>query len=149
MARPRLTAALCALVLAAGCGSQLSVDQYPTEPGTSLSCKSLLADHPLVVADADTRRVEDGNAAAWGDPAIILRCGVEKPADLGPASRCDIVADIGWFTEETADGLLFTTIGREFYVSVEVPSAYEPEADALADLADLVARHDPVKKACV
>jgi hypothetical protein len=149
VARPRLAAALCALVLAAGCGSQLSVDQYPTEPGTSLSCKSLLADSPLVVADADARRVQDGNAAAWGDPAIILRCGVEEPAELGPASRCDMVSGVGWFTESTSDGLLFTTIGREFRVSVEVPSDYSPEADALADLADVVARHDPVKQACV
>lgn len=149
MERSRLAAAVCALALAAGCGSQLAVDQYPTDPGTSLNCKGLLADHPLVVADADTRSVEGGNAAAWGDPAIILRCGVEKPAELGPASRCDMVGGVGWFTETTSDGLLFTTIGREFYVSVEVPHAYEPEADALADLADLVARHDPEKQACV
>lgn len=135
--------------LTAGCGGAASVDEYPTERNTSVNCGGLFADPPVKVAGQKNRLVQDDNAAAWGDPAIILRCGVEKPENLGPASRCDMVDDVGWFTESTADGYLFTTIGREFYVSVEVPHDYEPEADALADLADLVARHDPVTKPCV
>ena len=141
--------ALAATLATASCASELSVDEYPTEPDTAVNCKGLFADRPLKVAGQDNRLVKDGNASAWGDPPIILRCGVEKPADLGPASRCDMVADIGWFTESTSDGYLFTTIGREFYVSVEVPRDYEPEADALTDLADSIARHDPVKEPCV
>jgi hypothetical protein len=144
-----LAAALCAALVTAGCGSGLSVDEYPTEPGTAVNCKGLFADRPPKVAGQDNRAVKDDNAAAWGDPAIIMRCGVEKPKDLGPASRCDMVDGVGWFTESTSDGYLFTTIGRDFYVSVEVPHDYEPEADALADLADAIDRHDPVKKACV
>ncbi len=144
-----LAVALCAALLTTACGSELSVDEYPTETGTAVNCKGLFADRPLKVAGQENRMVKGGNASAWGDPPIILRCGVEKPADLGPASRCDMVDDVGWFSESTSDGYLFTTIGREFYVSVEVPHDYAPEADALADLADSVARHDPVKKPCV
>lgn len=144
-----LAAALSAALVTASCGSGVSVDEYPTEPGTGINCKALFADRPLKVAGQDNRLVKNGNASAWGDPPIIVRCGVEKPEDLGPASRCDMVADIGWFTESTSDGYLFTTVGREFYVSVEVPHDYEPEADALADLADSIARHDPVKQPCV
>ena len=60
-----------------------------------------------------------------------------------------MVADVGWFTEKIADGYLFTTIGRRFYVSVEVPGAYDPAADALVDLAPSVLKHDPVVKECV
>ena len=144
-----LAAALCAALVTAGCGSELSVDEYPTEAGTSVNCKGLFADRPLTVAGQKNRMVTGENASAWGDPAIILRCGVEKPKDLGPASRCDMVDGVGWFTESTSDGYLFTTIGRDYYVSVEVPHDYEPEADALADLADSVARHDPVTNPCV
>ena len=144
-----LAAALCAALLTAGCGSELSVDEYPTVRGTEVNCKGLFADRPLKVAGQKNRMVKGENASAWGDPAIILRCGVEKPKDLGPASRCDMVDDVGWFSETTSDGYLFTTIGRDYYVSVEVPDDYAPEADALADLADSVARHDPVKKPCV
>lgn len=149
MRRVLLAAAFAAALVTAGCGSGLSVDAYPTEPGTAVNCKGLFADVPLTVGGQDGRRVKDKNASAWGDPPIILRCGVEKPEDLGPAARCDIVADIGWFTESTSDGYLFTTIGRDYHVSVEVPHEYEPEADALADLADSIARHDPVRTPCV
>ncbi|WP_082530685.1 DUF3515 domain-containing protein [Aeromicrobium sp. Root344] len=144
-----LAAALCTALLTAGCGSELSVDEYPTVRGTEVNCKGLFADRPLKVAGQKNRMVKGENASAWGDPAIILRCGVEKPNDLGPASRCDMVDDVGWFSETTSDGYLFTTIGRDYYVSVEVPDDYAPEADALADLADSIARHDPVKKPCV
>ncbi|VXC10605.1 DUF3515 domain-containing protein [Aeromicrobium sp. 9AM] len=144
-----LAAALCAALLTAGCGSDLSVDEYPTVSGTEVNCKGLFADRPLNVAGQKNRLVKDENASGWGDPPIILRCGVEKPADLGPASRCDMVDGVGWFSEETSDGYLFTTIGRDYFVSVEVPHDYAPEADALADLSDSVDRHDPVKKPCV
>ena len=144
-----LAAALCAALVTAGCGSDLSVDEYPTVSGTEVNCKGLFADRPLKVAGQKNRLVKDENASAWGDPPIILRCGVEKPAGLGPASRCDMVDGVGWFSESTSDGYLFTTIGRDYYVSVEVPHDYDPEADALADLSDSVDRHDPVKKRCV
>jgi hypothetical protein len=145
----KLLPALLLLVPLAGCGSELSVDTYPTTPHTKVDCGGLFADRPVKVAGQKDRRVKGENAAAWGDPAIILRCGVEKPAKLGPASRCDMVDGVGWFSETTADGYVFTTIGRKFYVSVEVPHDYAPEADALVDLSDSIGRHDPDVKPCV
>ena len=136
------------LLLLAGCGT-LHVDSYPTTPRSRVDCIGLLGDPPQTVAGQPYRQVEDRVAAAWGDPPIVLRCGVEKPDDFKPNSRCHEVNGVGWFAEKNGDDWLFTTIGRKHYVSVEVPSDYEPAADALADLADVVARHDPVVRACV
>jgi hypothetical protein len=133
----------------AGCGASLDVDEYPTAPGTKVDCEALMADIPLKVAGQDDREVSGKIAAAWGDPAIILRCGVEKPSTLSRSSPCYIVRDVGWLAETTADGYLFTTIGRTFYISVEVPKKYDPAADALADLAVSVKKHDPLKDRCV
>lgn len=143
-----LTALLVATILT-GCGGALDVDEYPTEPDTELDCQALLADAPAAVAGQEMRDVPDRVAAAWGEPAIILRCGVEKPEALTASSPCFPVRDVGWLAEETADGYLFTTIGRAFYVSVEVPENYEPEADTLADLAGSVKKHDPQEQPCV
>lgn len=145
----KLLPGLLLLMPLAGCGSTLSVDEYPMAPHTRVDCKGLFADRPSTVGGQKDRLVKGGNASAWGDPSIILRCGVDKPATLGPASRCDLVAGVGWFSETTSDGYLFTTIGRDFYVSVEVPHDYSPEADALVDLADSIGRHDPDVKPCV
>ncbi|MBC7633902.1 DUF3515 family protein [Aeromicrobium sp.] len=140
---------IAVLLITAGCGGGLAVDTYPTTPGTKVDCKALFADGPQKVAGQDQVFVHDENASAWGDPAIVLRCGVDKPDGLTPSSQCNTVRGIDWLADTTADGYLFTTIGRKFFVSVEVPKEYAPEADALADVADAVAKHDPSIKPCV
>ncbi|MGH3458366.1 DUF3515 family protein [Aeromicrobium sp.] len=149
MPRRQLLSALVLVAALAGCGGQLDVDDYPTAEGTDLDCKALLADVPQRVAGQENRDVSGRVAAAWGDPAIILRCGVEKPEALRPESQCFAVRDVGWLAETTADGYLFTTIGRTFHVSVEVPKSYDPAADVLADLASSVKKHNPEKEPCV
>jgi hypothetical protein len=145
----RLPLLLACLLLAACQGSSLHVDTYPTTKDSALDCAALLGDLPPEVADQPRRLVVDRLAGAWGDPPIILRCGVEKPTALKPDSQCHEVNDVGWLAEEQPDGWLFTTIGRKYYVSLEVPSDYDPAADALADVADLVRRHLPNVKPCV
>jgi hypothetical protein len=139
---------LVALLLAAGCSRGLDVDAYPTEDGSRLDCKALFADTPRKVDGQDSILVAGGNAVAWGAPPIILRCGVEQPRGLTDASQCFLVDGVDWFAETTADGYLFTTIGREHFVSVEVPKEYDPAADALADLADTVKKHDRSVRPC-
>jgi hypothetical protein len=136
-------------LLLTACAGTIDVDEYPTVKGTELDCRALLADVPRSVAGQDSADVPGRVAAAWGDPAIILRCGVEEPDALTPSSQCFEVSDVGWLAETIADGYLFTTIGRAFHVSVEVPKTYDPAADALADLAPTVKKHDPERDPCV
>ena len=113
-------------------------------------CAALLADLPPRVLDAERRETQPGRfTAAWGSPSITLRCGVEKPPRLTPASACFEVNGVGWFAEEGSGGYLFTTIGRTTYVEVGVPSHYAPEANALVDLAAVVSAHDPLLKPCI
>jgi hypothetical protein len=140
---------LASLLIAACQGTTVQVDAYPTGKGSALDCAALFGDLPPRIADQPRRLVAGNLAGAWGDPPIILRCGVEKPDALQPNSECHDVDGVGWLAEKQPDGWLFTTIGRRHYLSLEVPSEYDPAADALADVADLVARHVPVVKPCV
>jgi hypothetical protein len=104
---------------------------------------------PDTVLDGKRRKVSPGRfIAAWGSPAISLRCGVDKPAGLTAASACFEVNGVGWYAEQAAAGYLFTTIGRIAYVEVGVPSRYAPEANALVDLAVVVSAHDPLLEPC-
>lgn len=135
--------------LLAACSPGLRVDSYPTEPDTAVDCKALFADAPRTVSDEDIIAVKDDNAVAWGAPAIILRCGIERPPALTATAECYPVDGVDWFAETIADGYSFTTIGREFYINVEVPDHYEPASDVLADLASTVKKHDPAVKPCV
>jgi hypothetical protein len=149
MRRRRPLAALLLLLPLAACSPGLGVDAYPTVPGSEVDCKALYADAPSKVAGQDSILVEDDTAIAWGAPPIVLRCGVEKPTALTPTSACYPVGDVDWFSETTNDGYLFTTVGRAFYVSVEVPKDYDPASDALADVATAIEKHDPSVQPCV
>jgi hypothetical protein len=109
-----------------------------------------MGDLPAIVLDSKRRTVEPGRfTAAWGDPAITLRCGVDKPPKLTAASPCYEVNGVGWFAEEASGGYLFTTIGRATFIEVGVPSRYAPEANALVDLAATVSAHDRLLKPCL
>lgn len=118
-------------------------------PEVRQQCAALMAALPATVLDEQRRTVEPGQfSAAWGDPTITLKCGVEKPPGLGAASECWEVNGVGWFPEEAEGGYLFTTIGRSAYVQVGVPSAYTSASDSLVDLAEAV-KQVPLKQPCV
>ena len=85
--------------------------------------------------------------AAWGRPAILLRCGVAQPTALTPASECVEVNGVGWFDEPAEGGRIYTTIGRPTFVEVGVPTDTPPESMRLIDLADRSERHDPLSTA--
>ena len=73
----------------------------------------------VTAADSDT-------VAAWGDPAIIARCGATAP---GPTSaQCLAIADVDWVAEPLDDGVRFTSYGRDPAIQVLVPSDYATES---------------------
>lgn len=71
---------------------------------------------------------------AWGDPAIIARCGV---AALGPTTdQCIDVSGVDWVARQLSDGVAFTTFGTDPAIEVLVPKAYAPEPLVLPAFAD-------------
>lgn len=66
----------------------------------------------------------DPTVAAWGDPAVIARCGM--PA-LGPTeNQCIVVNGIDWVAEDLGDGTRLTTFGRSPAIEVLVPEEHDP-----------------------
>lgn len=74
--------------------------------------------------------------AAWGDPAVVLRCGVGKPRTLRPTSETIEINGVRWFLHETNDAYVFTTYGRVAFVELRVPTSV-PREQATAPLVDL------------
>jgi Protein of unknown function (DUF3515) len=74
--------------------------------------------------------------AAWGDPAVVLRCGVAKPRALRPTSDLIKINGVSWFLDESHDVYVFTTYDRVAYVEVRVPTSV-PREQATAPLVDL------------
>ncbi|GGL41171.1 DUF3515 domain-containing protein [Phycicoccus endophyticus] len=67
---------------------------------------------------------QDPAVAAWGDPAVVARCGV---AALAPTeTQCVEVDGVGWVPETLSDGTRFTSFGTDPAVEVLVPADYDP-----------------------
>jgi hypothetical protein len=129
----------------------VQVETASGQAGTT-GCAELLKALPATVMGQGHRTVSPVSAlaAAWGNPAIVLRCGVPTPAMLQPTSRCDVVNGVGWFSREDADhNWVFTTIGRTSKVELRVPGNYSPAADALIDVAAAIKDNIEVKRPCV
>ena len=115
------------------------------------ACEAFTADLPTSIADQPERDLEPADAlgAAYGDPAIVVRCGVSVPDDFDEAvSSCEVANGVGWyvppaqFDDQDADVTL-TAAGFRPVVEVSVPGTYRPDgtAAAIAQLAAAVDEH--------
>ncbi|MFG3368710.1 DUF3515 domain-containing protein [Streptomyces sp. NPDC090032] len=150
--RPRLATGLPALALllaVSGCSSadDAAHAAVPT-PDAKVTdlCRNL---HKRLPDTVDGHGRNDPSprselTAGWGDPAIILRCGVERPALMDDPKALPVkVNGVGWAYEKRDDGTqVLTTTLRVAYVEVTLPKELASEgASPLVDFAG------PVKKA--
>jgi Protein of unknown function (DUF3515) len=142
---------LLAVASLAGCADEpVTLDSPPTSTEDLAACEEFLDDLPRRLAGEEKRKVNPAAALgrAWGDPAIVVRCGVDVPAEFDQTSACEVADGVGWFVPEAqiedqdAD-LVFTAVGYRPIVSTSVPADYRPEGSAavIAELADPVQTH--------
>jgi hypothetical protein len=88
---------------------------------------------------------DDGWAAAWGDPPVVLRCGVGVPAEFDAVAPCTTVDDVDWYLpDEPPDEVsevTMTTVYREPAVEVVLPVEHWPPANTMVDLAPVLEEH--------
>ncbi|GHJ36262.1 DUF3515 domain-containing protein [Streptomyces sp. TS71-3] len=152
--RPPVPALLLAALAAAGCTStdEAATVAVPSPAAEAASyCHKLHGQLPPHLDGLGRRdpRPRSALTAGWGDPAIILRCGVPRPPAMdampSPGSSPDgtdmngvDVNGVGWLVEPRQDGSYrFTTTLRRAYVEVTLPKPRTK--DGLAPLTDLAA----------
>jgi hypothetical protein len=129
--------ALVALVGLTACSH--AVDARLPVNASAPACTTLATKLPKTLLHGQRRSTHPSSPAlaAWGDPAIILRCGVDSPG--ATAAHCETVNGIDWIVQDLSDGKGFTTFGRSPAVEVLVPKHYAPEEFALTGLSSAVA----------
>ncbi len=118
------------------------------EGGSSPVCASAAILWPGDVSGLERRDTSPSSAAvaAWGDPAIVARCGVAPP---GPTeTECLEVDGIGWIPSPLSDGTRFTTFGTEPAIEVLVPADYAPEGLLLPAFTEAARTLPPNGLAC-
>ncbi|MGW1726180.1 DUF3515 domain-containing protein [Streptomyces sp. NPDC002306] len=141
--------ALVLLAAAAGCSSaddSASAAVPAADAKVSKLCRDLDEALPSKVDGLGRRDPEPASAltAGWGNPAIILRCGVPRPGKMSDPEADGVEVDgVGWLLEKRGDGSFrFTTTLRRAYVEVAIPA--RRTGDGMAPLVDLA---PAVKKA--
>lgn len=123
--RRRATVLLLAVgVLASGCSSAVEVG-VPGEADHG-ACAAASAHWPEQVNELSSTGTDpsDPAVAAWGEPAIIARCGMPP---LGPTeNQCVVVDGVDWVAEELDDGTRLTSFGRDPAIEVIVPEEHGP-----------------------
>jgi hypothetical protein len=111
------------------------------------ACTALLAALPTELDPGVTRRDvtgDPGRTAAWGDPPITLQCGVPLPDQTATPLE---VNGLKFVTQKTAGRVLWTTQDRAVNVTLDIPTAYESQADVVLPLVEPMLRTLPAPAA--
>ena len=125
--------------------SPIEVATPPVTPQADATCPALMSSLPVELAGERSRPVvsESPFAYAWGDPAAVLRCGVDVPAGLQPDSFVIGINGVDWFVDTDDPAVnVYTTVGRT--VSVEVRVSSEQDSALVTALGPIVAATVPV-----
>jgi hypothetical protein len=143
-----------ALLALTATGCKVDVPDTDVSGADRSACEALVDALPGSVSE-QSRRATKGNplGAAWGDPAIVLRCGVGKPADYDPLVGCQTANGLDWFVPKKAiddqgADIVMTTIGRRPAVEVRLPATYRPPVAAMVDLGNAIKQHTRASTPC-
>ncbi len=115
------------------------------------ACEAFADALPDTLADESRVDIEpsDAPAAAYGDPPIVVTCGVGVPDEFGPGAQCLVANDVPWYVpqeqyDDLSLDLVITSAWHEPRVQAVVPAELRGngiEAGVMAKLAPLVAEH--------
>lgn len=126
----------------------------PSNPTTVGPCTKVLAALPESLAGLPGRVVrpkpDSVFVVAWGEPAVVLKCGMPRPTALTPGSSAQLFSANGangvfWLPVRGSTDTVWTTVDRAVYVQVTVPNSYKQPP--LAPLGDAIGKALP--RVCV
>lgn len=133
-----------------GCGGSgpIAVPLPGPAPPDAALCARLHARLPAKVGGHSSREVKPRSefTAAWGDPAVVLTCGVPRPSGLSGSDVAPLgVNGVAWLQGTGADTVDFTAVDRGVFLRVEIPKKYSGQSSILLDLSDAVSAALPIR----
>lgn len=106
----------------------LPLATVPAPDAASPWCAELVAALPDEIGTGDddldrrtlTRPAPPG-AAAWGDPPVVLRCGLARPAELTPSSRLIDVSGVQFLEIPGLGATSWVVVDRPVYLVLTLP----------------------------
>jgi hypothetical protein len=123
----------------------------PHADAQAASCSKVLEQLPVSLGKLAPRVVhttpDTPFVVAWGDPPVLLRCGVARPKDLVPGSSAQFISggelDGPYYdVQREGDANVYTTVDRGPYIALTIPAKYQA-ADYLPLLSRAIAKALP------
>jgi hypothetical protein len=106
----------------------LKVEVPPVTPEADAACPALMSTLPLELTGEPSRRVQSDSpfAYAWGDPPIVLVCGVDRPAGYVVGVSAIQINGVQWYVDtDDPDTTVWTTVDRPVYVQISLPASVD------------------------
>lgn len=110
----------------------ITVAAPPANAAADAPCAQVLSALPVRLGPLAPRvvhaRPDSPNVVAWGDPAVVLRCGVPRPDGFVPTSDVYNVGGVYWLAVKHKTDTVWTVIDRAVWVEVSIPQkqAFQP-----------------------
>jgi len=97
----------------------------PLSAGQQQACQQLISALPTDLGDLPARPVDSPSpyVAAWGEPAVTLRCGVARPPSFVATADVQQINGVSWFAERRGPTTAWVVVDRPVYVEVLAPAA--------------------------
>jgi hypothetical protein len=106
----------------------LPVEVPPVTPAAEAACPALMSGLPLDLLGDPSRRVDSDSpfAYAWGDPPVVLVCGVDRPAGWVVGESALQINGVQFYVDtDDPDTTVWTTVDRSVYVEIRVPASID------------------------
>ena len=106
----------------------LPVHVPPVTPQADEFCPAVMAALPLELGGEPSRRVQSDSlfAYAWGEPPVVLVCGVDRPAGFVAGVSAIQINGVQWYVDtDDPDTTVWTTVDRPVYVQVSLPATVD------------------------
>ncbi|MEB3023208.1 DUF3515 domain-containing protein [[Mycobacterium] crassicus] len=166
--RAALIAALVVAIAAVGAALAYAATRHPGAPPTEpirlaavpaphagdAACNAVLHGLPQQLGDYQRSEIAapaPEGAAAWaagpGD-AVVLRCGLDRPADFVVGSPIQVVNHVQWFEVREGDRATWYAVDRQVYLALTLPPGSGPTPiQELSDLLDSSVAAVPIRPA--
>ncbi len=139
----------------AGCSSTPHISAFTVAAGQHRACRTLLDALPSTVAGQAKRKSTGSRyAVVYGDPAIVIRCGVGRPPGFATAP-CITRNGIGWSippdqTDDLSVDVRMTLAYRAPRLQADVPHGYRPNgpSEVMAALDAAIRAHTKRQGRC-
>ena len=126
----------------------VAIPAVPAPRAQDPACRAVLEALPQRLGDyqrAPIAQPAPPGAAAWraasGGEPVVLRCGLDRPADFAVGSPIQLVDRVQWFEVRQDDRSTWYTVDRPVYAALTLPSGSGPTP--IQQLSELIDRTMP------